>query len=362
MKIAFDISQIAYGTGVSTYTRQLVINLSYLLGDDLKLIAGTWQQKKDIEIFAKRTKSGKLTTYPMPPKLAHVFWNTFHLVSIDPLIKDAQILHTSDWAEPPSKKIKVTTVHDLNFMVDPEFAHPYVRQVQQKRLFWVKKETQKIIAVSNATKKDLGKYLGIEPERVEVIYEGPTIQSMPEYSQEEVNQLFKKFSITKPFFLVPGAGHPRKNINRIKQAFSRFAHDYQLVVVGRENGSSDNSVVMAGYVTNREYELLIALANLLLYPSLYEGFGIPILDAFVCGVPVVTSNTSSMPEIAGEAAILVEPTEADSISTGIENALNDRNILIEKGYNQFTKFAWQNTAKQTLELYRKTLEEHDNRN
>jgi glycosyltransferase involved in cell wall biosynthesis len=361
MKVAIDISQIAYGTGVSTYTRQLVLNLSQMMGDDLQLLAGTWQQKNEIEVFAKRTKSHKLITYPMPPKLAHVFWNTFHLVSIDKLIKDTQLLHTSDWTEPPSKKLKVTTVHDLNFMVDPEFAHPYIKQVQQKRLFWVKKETSKIIAVSQATKRDLGKYLGIEPERVEVIYEGPTIQNMPEYSQEEVENLYKKFSLTKPFFLVPGAGHPRKNLKRIVSAFEKFRNDYQLVIIGRDNSAQSAGVVMAGFVTNREYELLVALANLVLYPSLYEGFGIPILDAFVCGVPVVTSNTSSMPEIAGDGAICVDPTEVDSIVTGVESALNDRNSLIEKGYNQVTKFSWQRAAKETLELYRKTLE-NGNRN
>jgi glycosyltransferase involved in cell wall biosynthesis len=358
MKIALDVSQVIYGTGVSKYTKNLV---SHLLRIDDKneytLFGGSLRRKGELDTWINRLPEAKRKTFYLSPYFLHLAWNTFHFLPAEVLTGTVDLLHTSDWAEPPTKMKKVTTVHDLNFLIDPAFAHPQIRQVQTKRLFWVSKESAGIIAVSQATKKDLIEHLDIPSDRIEVIHEGPTIQYRPEVSQEELALTKKKFDIDRPFVVIPGAGHPRKNITRAIAAFKQSKLEYQLVVLGLARGEekrlASSQIIFTGFVSDRDYEILLSNAQLLLYPSLYEGFGLPVLDAFICGVPVVTSNCSSLPEVAGEAAILVDPQSTESIALGIIKALKQAGTLVQAGQHRASKFSWKRTAQETLAFYQK---------
>lgn len=358
MRIAIDVSQSIYDTGVSKYTKNLVTHL--LRADEENqycLFGGSLRRRKELESWIKRVDPAESRTYPLSPWFFHLAWNTFHLLPAEWLTGKVDLIHTSDWAEPPTTTKKVTTVHDLNFLIDPEYAHPQIHSVQTKRLYWVKKESAGIIAVSKATKKDLVERLEIEPDRIDVIYEGPSIQYAPVVSDEEAAAVKIKFKIDRPYLVIPGAGHPRKNIASAIKAFRQTKLDWQLVILGRatpkEMSAKNSQTVFTGFVSDREWEILVSGARALLYPSLYEGFGLPILDAFVCGVPVITSNTSSMPEVAGEAAMLVNPESIEDIAGGIIKALNDPGPLVEAGRNRAGKFSWKKTAVETIQFYKK---------
>lgn len=357
MKIAIDVSQVIYGTGVSVYTRNLVEELIPLIKneDQLVLFGGSLRRKKELDTWINRLSGVINRTNNLPPSLVSLLWNNFHLLNAEVLTGKVDLIHTSDWCEPPSKYPKVTTVHDLNFFRDPAYALPEIRATHTKRLYWVAKESKKIIAVSQATKQDLTKYLEIEPDRIEVIYEGPSITSYT----PATDSLKAQYGLTKPYFFVPGAGHPRKNIARIVSALKLSKVDYQLLIAGRpsedERTLAGPNVIFSGYLSDYDWAALLSSSEGLIYPSLYEGFGIPILDAFVCNVPVLTSKVSSLPEVAGQAAILVDPESIEAISQSIIKLLADKGALIKEGQLRLPLFSWAKTAKETLHLYKQLV-------
>lgn len=354
MKIAIDVSQSIYGTGVSVYTHQLVSHLAHLPKTKLILFGGSLRRKSELDIWINRLPHSQNKTNHFPPAFYNLLWNNLHLYSAEHFTGPVDLIHTSDWAEPPSKLPKITTVHDLNFMIDPDYAHPQIRQVHKKRLYWVSRESTRIIAVSQATKNDLTKYFDVDPSLVDVIYEGPSQLAPPPTSPEAIKSSLKRLGINLPFILIPGSGHPRKNLKNIARALTLQKVPYQFVVIGRPSQAEiklKKHFLFTGFVSQSDYSLLLSQAELLLYPSLYEGFGIPILDAFNFSLPVLTSNTSSLPEVAGSAATLVDPEDPHSIATGIIKTINNRQLLIKKGRLQAKKFTWQKTAEQTRRLY-----------
>ena len=172
MKIAIDISQIIYGTGVSVYTRNLVSHLVKLYPhNEFLLFGGSLRRRRELSIFTNRLKI-KSKFYSMPPKFVDLLWNTFHIHPIEKIIGQVDVVHTSDWAEPPSQLPKVTTVHDLIPFKYPHTTEGGVRVAHKKRLAWVNKESAVILAVSQSTKVDLIDLLKIDEERIVVTPEG----------------------------------------------------------------------------------------------------------------------------------------------------------------------------------------------
>ncbi len=357
MKIAIDVSQVVFGTGVSVYTRNLVHHLTEIVDSNhqLVLFGGSLRRKAELDLWINRLSKTTNKTNRLPPQFVSFLWNNLHLFPAEIFTGPVDVIHTSDWAEPPSRTPKITTVHDLSFFKDSTYVQSSVRATHIKRLYWVAKESRRIIAVSQATKNDLIKYLDIDPQRIDVIYEGPSVAKPPTLSPLTQEKILSRFHLTKPFLFVPGCGHPRKNIPNLVKAFLHTKLDYQLLIVGRptpqERTLASSQIIFTGYLSDPDWAELMTLSEALLYPSLYEGFGIPILDAFVCNTPVVTSKTSSMPEVSGSAAILVDPHSIDSISTGIIKALDSKISLIKAGQERLQKFSWSDTAKQTLKLY-----------
>ena len=332
MKIAIDISQSIYGTGVSWYTRSLVENLLTL--DDQNeylLFGGSLRRLDELRKFAK----GKY--YPIPPSLADLIWNRLHVLPIENLIGEVDVFHSSDWTQPPSKAFKVTTVHDLAPLKFPKETPRMVVEVHTRRLKWVKKEVNRIIVPSLAVKKELIEE-GFNKERIRVIYEAP-------------RKIFKptnKRVLKEDYLLAIGVGG-RKNTKRIIKA----AKGFKLVVVGRKHEEvvSQEGVEYVGVISDEKLAALYSGARALVYPSLYEGFGLPILEAFACDCPVVTSYTGSMAEIAGGAAILVDPEDVSSIAQGIVRAVSKRRYYVSKGQKRAKDFSWKRAAEETLKVY-----------
>jgi glycosyltransferase involved in cell wall biosynthesis len=351
MRVAIDISQIVYGTGVSTYTENLVKSLLKIDSeDDFTLFAGAFRRRGDIlEAFPKAH------VFPIPPIFADILWNKLHIFPIEKLIGNIDVFHTSDWAEPPSSAFKVTTVHDLYPMKFPKMIHPKILEVLKRKLYWVMRESKRIIVPSNSTKVDLVS-LGVKADIIRVIPEAP---SLSKASEAEVAIIKKKYQIQGDYLISIGVTE-LKNTKRIIEAFhlSSAGKELKLILVGRPVGiqiKPERNIRILGYVPQNDLKALLTGSRGLIYASLYEGYGIPILDAFNCGTPVVTSNVSSMPEVAGEAAVLVDPFEPTSIAEGITKVLAGPRGLTEKGFARVSEFSWEKTAKMTLDVYREAL-------
>ncbi len=289
------------------------------------------------------------------------------------------ILHAPAFAPPFSRTFKVVvTVHDLIGMFFPnQLSWP-------SRFYWGKwlphcvKRASAIIAVSENTKRDLVNYLKIPEKNIHVIYPSGHESFLPTADRKEVSRMKARFRIREKYFLFVGTIEPRKNLVRVVEAFARFLKrtkqdlSYQLVVVGIKeyaHGRSFKSlvgqsaagledVIYTGYVSNENLNLLYCGAEAFIFPSLYEGFGIPVLEAMACGVPVLTSNLSSIPEVAGDAALYVDPTAVEKITDGMIELVQDarlRRNLIEKGFERVKRFSWKETARQTLGVYEALL-------
>lgn len=341
MKILIDISQIVYGTGVSVYTKNLVRNL-YSIDKENKylLFAGSLRQRKSFSEFNAKV-------YPFPPTVADIFWNRFHTLPIEVFTGPVDVYHSSDWAQAPSRAFKVTTVHDLAPILFPKETDPKVVAVHNRRLEIVKKEIDKVIVPSLATKNDLINF-GIKDEKIVVIPEAATI-SDKKPTENVIQQTLSKFGINEPFLLAVGS-NPRKNIKNIIKAVK---DKYKLVVVGHNTTGieSRQNIIFTGHVSDEDLTNLFYSAEALIYVSLYEGFGIPILNAFTAGCPVVTSNISSMPEVSGDAAVLVNPNDPKEVFRGVEKLQNNRERYIKAGLKRVKLYNWQTMAKQTLEIY-----------
>lgn len=335
-RVGFDISQIAHTGGVGTYTKNLAEGL--LKQKDFDMVFFYSSLRKPYRGNLKGVRSLRL-----PPTLFEVLFNRIRNVPIEKFVGPVDIFHSSDWVQPPSRAKKVTTYHDVVPLKYPGWSHPKIVDVHKRRLELVEKEVDKVIAVSQTTKRDLIEVSNISAEKITVIYEGAAEHFKPQ-KEDEVERLREKLGLPKDFILAIGGVGERRNLNMVK----RVCKDYQLVISGET----------LPWLTDEELPKLYSAAKLLLYPSLYEGFGLPILEAFATGVPVITSNVSSMPEIAGDAAVLVDPKDEEDIKRKLKMVYFDRDLrkqLIKRGLAQAKKFSWKKASKETADLYRDLL-------
>lgn len=351
MRIAIDVSQAIYGTGVSAYTRHLVENLKKIDGiNQYTLFGGSLRRMTDLKEIANKT-------FYYPPSLADFVWNKIHKFPIEKILGEVDILHTSDWVEPPTlSAVKITTIHDLYPIKFPNLMNRKVLEVHKRKLYWVFKESRFIIVPSLSTKNDLLD-LGVEEGRIKVIPEAPNLNKS---SIEKINLVKSKFNINGEYLIAIGATK-LKNTEKIIKAFhlARSGKDLKLVIVGRPNGihlKEERNLRLLGHVESDELSGLLSGSSGLVFPSIYEGFGLPVLDAFNCGVPVITSKNASLPEVAGDAAIMVDANDENSIADGIIKAVRGPKGLIEKGYEQVKKFSWTKTAQMTLDVYNEAYE------
>lgn len=337
IKVGFDISQVAHNGGVGVYTQNLAEDLSKIPLLDMTFFYSSL--RKPYQGNLKNVKKFKL-----PPTLFEVLFNKIRTVGIEKFLGPIDIYHSSDWVQPPSKSKKVTTYHDVIPLKYPKWSHPKIVSVHKKRLELVEKEIDMVIAVSETTKKDLMELSNIPSEKITVIYEGVG-KEFKKYSETEINKFREKYNLPLDFVLAFGGIGERKNLDRIKTACT----DLNLIITGES----------IPYLPKEELPLLYNAASLLIYTTLYEGFGLPIVEAMACGTPVLTSNISSMPEIAGNAALLVDPFDTKAIKTRINELLSNsklRQNLMEKGLKRSEDFSWEKTAMETAKVYERLME------
>lgn len=387
MKIGIDISQIAYqGTGVAAYTCSLVEGFSRIGKDNQYVLFGSsLRNRKVLRDFGRPLdkKIFKTKFSFLPPKLLEFLWNGVHLFPVESFIGEVDIFHSSDWLEPPTKKAKrITTIHDLTVYKYPQTFQPRgghnIVSNQKRKLFFVKYYSDLVIAVSETTKQDIIDILKIPEKRIKVIYEAADPLYFPR-SENQIEETKEKFKIEEDYLLCVGTREPRKNLDRAMMAFAQISKelpDTSLIIAGKYGwGSEDQisnikpacrqgrnqklhqSVKILGYVEKEDLARLYSGAKAFVYPSLYEGFGLPILEAMACGCPVVTSSVGSMKEISAGAAVLCDPESVESIAESILKVLKeDREQQRAKSLRKAGEFSWDKTALQTLETYHGLLE------
>ena len=355
MKITIDVSQMAYsGTGVGRYTFELVKALLSLPSKhEFILWAGVRKQRFYFESLQKTEPWNRANwVYShVSPKLAGVLFN-YSPLHLEYLSGETDLIHLSDWTAPVTRVPTVTTVHDLAFIKYPQTVDPLIRHTQSVRLSRIMSHGNHIIADSLSTKNDLIEKYHVNESRIDVVYPGIGSSYIPR-SLEEIKRVKIKYSLPDRFILSLGTQEPRKNLERLIEATKN--QSLPLVIAGkygwgRKLGNPAHVNVL-GFVSEQDLPALYSSATVFCYPSLYEGFGFPVLEAMACGAPVVTSNISSLPEVAGDAAILIDPLNIESIGSGIEQALSMREKMIKKGIQQAKKFSWEKTARQVLSIY-----------
>lgn len=257
----------------------------------------------------------------------------------------------------------VVTVHDIGFEHFPELYQWADKLYHRFTIRFIKRFADKIITVSNFSKKDLVDFYRISPEKIEVVYNG---YDNDHYKLIE-NQIRK---IVEPYLLFIGRLEEKKNIPALVRAFGEFKlrhsqDKHKLVLIGKPGFGFERAeklmaryhiqdqIVLPGWVGDEELPLWLAGAELFVFPSLFEGFGIPVLEAFACGCPVICSKTTSLPEVAGEAALMFDPANTHEIVTRLEQVLFNpevRDSLREKGFRQAQHFSWHKCARETLDV------------
>ncbi len=271
-----------------------------------------------------------------------------------------------------SKVPYVVTIHDLSYLHFPDlFKKDDLMQLTSWSKYSVEKSAH-IICPSQSTKDDIVESYQIEPSKISVTYEGYDQSRFKPESKVKIESVKSKYKIKGDYIIFVGTLQPRKNVERLIEAFSKVILKSQfsslkLVISGKKGWLYDpilskakelkieNSVVFCDFVPDKDLPALISGAKLYVNPSLWEGFGIPVIEAQACGVPTVVSKTSSLPEIAGDSAILVDPTNIASIEDGIVQGLDPKiaSLQIAKGFKNIKRFSWENCARQTLKVLEK---------
>lgn len=267
----------------------------------------------------------------------------------------------------------IVSVHDVSFRRYPEFFSGMHRLLFSTLLPWTLRRANGVITLSESAKQEILWFYPFLENKVYVTPLAPSRLFCPVTDQDALRAACARYGIHSDFVLAVGNLQPRKNLSRLIEAFAAVlpqVESLQLVIVGQEQWQSSalydmvhrldlaERVLFTGYVPDQDLVLLYNAAEVFVYPSVYEGFGLPILEAMACGTPVVTSNTSSMPEVAGDAAILVDPYSVEQIAKGILSVLTDfelRQDLIERSLKRAVQFSWGKTAQQTLEIYCQVL-------
>jgi len=358
-KIGIDTSVLDKSqTGTAVYVRELIEGIRNLNSDQLELVLLKGPKPvKRRNILTKFINLG-----------IELFWLHVKLPYLATKLK-LDLLHMpanlcSAFAPCP----QITSIHDANFMRYPETYDTLYRLYAQVFFRLAAKRSTRIIAFSQAAKKDIVRYFKAPPERIEVIYHGLTHRK----SNSEKSEYITRF---KPYIFFSGALEPHKNLTGLIQAFAQIIadaklKDYNLVIAGSfghdyvnllgliQKLGLENKVHLLGYVDDRILAELYKNASLFVFPSLNEGFGFPPLEAMQYGVPVAASGVSSLPEVLGQAALFFDPQDVSSITRAIFILLTDKNKraeLIEQGHQRIKNFSWKSSASITKKFYEKVL-------
>ena len=282
--------------------------------------------------------------------------------------------HVLPLGAPLRRRRTVVTIHDMGYLHFPEAHTPMHRRYLRLSTLWSARAASHVIAISGATRDDLVRHAGIAPAKISVIHHGVSARFRPAGDAAQAAAR-ARYGISQPYFFYIGTVQPRKNLARLIEAFAQALSgsphlqapggDLQLVIAGKrgwlteaiERRAAELSVAdrvrFVGYVPDDDVPALLSGALGFVFPSLYEGFGMPVLEAMACGTPVLAANSSSLPEVAGTAALLVNPTDTAAIAGGMARLAADAELRAELralGLARAAEFSWQRCAQATLQV------------
>jgi glycosyltransferase involved in cell wall biosynthesis len=282
------------------------------------------------------------------------------------------LFHAPHYVLPPLRRGKsVVTIHDCIHLMFPEYLPTRLALTYARGSLWAAtRASSRILTVSEASKRDILRFFDVPPEKISVIYNGIDERFRVEPDADEVSRVAQRFQLTGDFVLYAGNVKPHKNVERLIDAFHLVRQDgldhLKLIVIGDEISkyaelrravhryNLHKYVRFLGYMPDATLAVLYRLAAVFVFPSLYEGFGLPPLEAMASGAPVVTSNVSSMPEVAGDAAVLVDPRDPAAIADGIRRVLTEpglRDTLRARGFARAAEFSWDRAVERVRRIY-----------
>ncbi len=367
-------SALKQGGGIGRYTRGLVNALARLDSRNRYTLIVS----KDSPLNALPALPGNFTlkTLPLSERLLTILWHRLDLpLAIDRWAGPFDLFHSPDFVLPPLHKTPgILTVHDLSFMQHPDGALPKLRQWLNKVVPDSVRRAQHILADSQSTKEDLAALLNVTPNKISIVGAGVESRFKPITDASSLNRVRQRYNLPERFILGLGTLEPRKNYEGLIEAFNLLQANHpelHLVIAGGKGWLYDSifeaakkspaaqRIHLIGFVADEDLPALYSLAQVFAYPSHYEGFGIPVLEAMACGAPVVAANNSSLPEIAGKAAVLLPATDIPALSNAIGQFASYSSLreeYSELGIEQAKKFTWEAAAGKLLTVYRNLVE------
>lgn len=376
MKITFDISPyVHHHAGLGRYAGELLAAMQEIAPQNeyLGLYHATREMSVDGELHDLKTTRVPLGAKPWRMSVLLAYYARLNM---DRWLPSSDIFHGTDHLLPPLENSRaVFTIHDLIFRFFPEYHLPLNRWFLDLMLPKFMQRADAIIAVSENTKRDVVRLMNIPAEKIFVIYEGVNPSFRPIENREALERARAAYNLPARFILFFSTIEPRKNLVTLLDAYAGLLKQNSdispLVVMGRKGwlyqatlqhihdlGLTER-VILTDWVRGEDVAAVINLATVFVFPSLYEGFGLTPLEAMACGTPVISSNASSLPEVIGDAGILIEPRDAHGFAQAITRVLNDdalRQELRARGLKQARQFTWERAARETLALYERVMQ------
>jgi glycosyltransferase involved in cell wall biosynthesis len=364
MRVAIDTRKI-HDFGIGTYIRNLLRQLARIDRDTEYILLC---READLGIAAQLGPNFRSVREPSPNyslrEQIHVPWILRR--------ERPDVYHAPHYVLPPAVRCRsVVTIHDCIHLMFPQYLPNKAAYAYARASMWAAaRRSDRILTVSEASKRDILSLFNVKPEKIVVVYNAIDEHFSTTPSEEHVARIRERYQLDHKFVLYVGNIKPHKNLVRLIEAFSelrRTHDDLKLLIIGDEisklpalrravhRHKLHKHVRFLGYLKDDTLTVLYRLASVFVFPSLYEGFGLPPLEAMASGTPVVTSNVSSLPEVTGDAAVLVDPYDVDSIGNGIRRILDDPRLAEElriKGLKRAREFSWERSVEKTQRVYR----------
>jgi glycosyltransferase involved in cell wall biosynthesis len=377
MRIGIDYTAaVRQGGGIGRYTRSLVRSLSDLDHENQYrlFVAGGWGKGDGLGPWPDNVRINSL---PLSDRVLNILWQRLRLpLRVQAITGPLDLFHSPDFVLPPTGRTPaLLTIHDLSFLRVPQFFVPGFRDYLEEAVVRAVGRAQHILADSESTRRDLVELLAVDSRRVTVVYPGVEAEFQPVGRSVELDRIRTRYGLPDQFILGLSTLQPRKNFDGLIRAFGQLlasrGHEPKVanlhLVIGGGKGwmyedlltlpaalGLDQRVHFPGFVSDDDLPALYTLADVFAFPSWYEGFGIPVLEAMACHTPVVVASNSSLPEAVGDAGIMVDAADTDALVNALGRVVTDddlRRHLVSAGQAQARRFAWEVSAKQLLSLY-----------
>jgi glycosyltransferase involved in cell wall biosynthesis len=384
MRVGIDVGgALRPDTGSGRYTHELVHALARVAPElEIILLSNAFRAR---DHGARCPLPGRVVNPRIPDRLLLAAWRRLRWPPVDALVGRVDVFHASDWVHPPQRRgVSVTTINDLGPLVHPEWYSPDVVSIHRRKNLAAAERAALIITISEFTRREFLSAFDVDPGRVRAVALGVS----PAFRARDPGRAVataRRLGLTTPFVLYVGTREPRKNVTGLIDIFGRMRArrpDLTLAIVGMRPDREaayvhgvgrwagpevedrvrrlglEPAVCVVGFVSLRELIDLYSAAAVLVYPTMYEGFGLPLLEAMACGLPVVASNRSAVPEVVGDAGILSDPDDPDRFAADAVRVLEDaalRDRCRTRGLARVARFTWDATARETLAIYHEAM-------